>query len=272
ARARRARARPRPAPSRAPAARRTFRAAPCSPASRPPRARRRGTAAPASRAAASAGASRSRGRDSFFEQEGHGPVVHQLHLHHRPELPRLHFQRSPALLPQQREEAVVQGDRDLGRRGVHEARPPPLARIAIQSELGHHQHRPADVREPEIHPSLGVGEDAQAEDLVGHPDERRFGVAGREASQHDEPHPDLPGRAPSDAHFRARHALDHRPHAAPPPPPPPPPPPGGAVGGASGKEGRAARPPPPLPPIPLPPPPLSLFSSSSPPPLSLFPS
>src|SRR5881396_3833309 len=162
---------------------------------------------------------RRRGRGSLLEDEGHGAVIHQLHLHHRTELAGFHAGPAPrprprprAPLPEERDEPFVQGNRYLGRRRVDEAGPPPLARVAVQGELRHHEQRPAYVGEGQVHLPLGVTEQPQTEHLVRHPGELVLGVGWGKASEDEKPRPNFPGYAPVNAHFRTRDPLQHDPH------------------------------------------------------------
>src|SRR5947208_3774612 len=170
-------------------------------------------------AAGAGGATRWRGRGSLLEDEGHGAVIHQLHLHHRTELAGFHAGPAPrprprprAPLPEERDEPFVQGNRYLGRRRVDEAGPPPLARVAVQGELRHHEQRPAYVGEGQVHLPLGVTEQPQTEHLVRHPGELVLGVGWGEAGEDEKPRSNLPGYAPVNAHFRTRDPLQHDPH------------------------------------------------------------
>src|SRR6266853_3742037 len=110
--------------------------------SHPPRAAPRETRARSSRTAGVGAGIRSPGR-SFLEDQGDGSVIHELHLHHGPELSRRDLHPAPCSpLPNQRDKPVVQRDRELRRRRVDETGTPALLHVAVQRELGHHQHRP----------------------------------------------------------------------------------------------------------------------------------
>jgi hypothetical protein len=54
-----------------------------------------------------------------------------------------------------------------------------LPRVPVERELRHHEHRPADVREREVHLVLGVREQAQSHDLLRHPRDLLIAVGGR---------------------------------------------------------------------------------------------
>src|SRR5881409_3269663 len=120
--------------------------------------------------------------------------------------------RPRAPLPEERDEPFVQGNRYLGRRRVDEAGPPPLARVAVEGELRHHEQRPAYVGEGQVHLPLGVTEQPQTEHLVRHPGELVLGVGWGKAREDEKPRPNFPGYAPGNAHFRTRDPLQHDPH------------------------------------------------------------
>src|SRR2546421_29925 len=105
--------------------------------SHPLQAAPRETRARSSRAAGVGAGIRSPGR-SLLEDQGDGSVIHELHLHHCPELSR--GDPHPALcspLPHERDKAVVQRNRNIGRRrgpgggrraGARPSPPPPPQR------------------------------------------------------------------------------------------------------------------------------------------------
>ena len=76
-----------------------------------------------------------------------------------------------AALAQQPDEALVQRHRDFGARGVDEARPAPLCRVAVQRELADDEHRAVDVGKPEVHLAVASANRRRPADLVGHPRE-----------------------------------------------------------------------------------------------------
>src|SRR3989442_1035588 len=150
----RARARPRWSPFRAPAASRSPRLARPARGSHPLRAAPRETRVRSSRAAGVGAGIRSPGR-SFLEDQGDGSVIHKLHLHHRPELSRGDLHPAPCSpLPQERDKAVVERNRNIGRRRLDEAGTPALLHVAVQRELRHHQHGPVHLRECKVHLTL----------------------------------------------------------------------------------------------------------------------
>src|SRR5262245_276211 len=67
-----------------------------------------------------------------LRHDRHRPVVHQLHLHHRPESPG---RDTDAERCRRVNESFVQRHRDLRAGGVDEAGPAPLAAIAVEREL-----------------------------------------------------------------------------------------------------------------------------------------
>ena len=91
----------------------------------------------------------------------------------------------------------------LRARCLDEARPPSLFGVAVERELRHDENRTGDVREREIHLLLGVAEDAQPHDFVGHPRQLFFGVAMREAREQYQPLVDVADDAPIHTDFRA---------------------------------------------------------------------
>src|SRR5436190_7149595 len=86
--------------------------------SHPLQAAPRETRARSSRAAGVGAGIRSPGR-SLLEDQGDGSVIHELHLHHRPELSRGDLHPAPCSpLPHERDKAVVERNRNLRRRGA----------------------------------------------------------------------------------------------------------------------------------------------------------
>ena len=117
-----------------------------------------------------------------------------------------------AALSQPVDEPVVQGLRVLRARRVDEARATALHRVAVERELRHDEHRAADVDDRAIHLVLVVGEDAQADELLGHPLDVVEGVRVREADEHGESSLDRAGDTIAHAHAGARHALNENSH------------------------------------------------------------
>src|SRR5690606_10365762 len=85
---------------------------------------------------------------------------------------------------------------------------------AVERELRHHEQCAAHLVQAEVHPPLGVGEEAEAEHLVGHPDERLLAVTVGEADEQQEATVDPAGHAARDPDFGARDALQERAHAS----------------------------------------------------------
>src|SRR5207253_1809491 len=157
-----ARAVPPSSPFLGPAASRIPRLARPAQGSHPLQAAPRETRARSSRAAGVGAGIRSPGR-SLLEDQGDGSVIHELHLHHCPEFPGLNPGTAPrSPLPEERDKPLVQRDRELLRRRVDEAGTPALLHVAIQRELGHHQHGPVHVRECKVHLAVGVSDPASS--------------------------------------------------------------------------------------------------------------
>src|SRR5712692_7714 len=160
-----ARAAPPSSPCRAPDALHIPRLARPARGSHPLRAAPRETRARSSRAVGVGAGIRSPGR-SFLEDQGDGSVIHELHLHHGPELSRGDLHPAPCSpLPHERDKAVVERNRNIGWRRVDETGTPALLHVTVQRELRHHQHGPVYVRECKVHLALGVPEHPQAEQL-----------------------------------------------------------------------------------------------------------
>ena len=117
-----------------------------------------------------------------------------------------------AALAQQRDEALVERDRHLRARRVDEARPASLHRVAVERELRDDEQRAVHVGEGEVHLVVGVGEEAEADDLVGHPDERGLAVGVREADEQEKAALDATGDPIADAHFGAGDSLEEDAH------------------------------------------------------------
>lgn len=129
------------------------------------------------------------------ENQGHGAVVDQLDPHPGAEAAALHVAAASAQLGDQ---AVDQRSGQLRRRRPDERRPAAAMEIAEQGELRDHQHASSGGREVDVHPSVGVVEEAQRRDLLGRREHFALAVVG--------PHADQSQQTPAD---RADpHALD----------------------------------------------------------------
>src|SRR6266550_129917 len=147
-----------------------------------------------------------------LEQQRYRPVVHQLDLHHRAELPRLDLDTTAALT-QQGHEAFVQGDRHGRRRGVDKAGAAPLAGIAVERELRDDEDAATDVGEIAVHFAFVVSEDAQTKNLFGHPRQLCIGVGRRETGEHEKAGPDLSGNPAFHPNLRTLDPLEDDSHS-----------------------------------------------------------
>src|SRR5690606_11673935 len=109
-------------------------------------------------------------------------------------------------------EHLVESLRLVRSRRVDEARPPPLAGVAVEGELRHHEQRSPDILERAIHLPFVVTEEAEPDDLVRHPLHLLRTVAVRESHEEAEAAPHLPNDLPVYPHFGARYALEQDPH------------------------------------------------------------
>src|SRR5258707_923594 len=76
--------------------------------------------------------------------------------------------------------------------------------VAVQRELRDHEHAAPLLREIAIHLAFVVPEQAQAEDLVGHPVQDCIRISGREPGEREESAPDLSDGLALHAHRGAR--------------------------------------------------------------------
>jgi hypothetical protein len=106
-----------------------------------------------------------------------------LDLHVGAELSRCH--REPPLC-KCRKEALIKWNSLIRWRGLDKRWPAALRCVAVQSKLGDDQHRPADLVQPEIHLSTGIGEQPQTSHLLGHPIYLRGAVAMSESHEQAE--------------------------------------------------------------------------------------
>ena len=82
-----------------------------------------------------------------------------------------------------RDESLIERNGRLRSRRVDEARPPALRGVAVERELRDHEQLAADVGEREVHLVVGVREESEADDFVGHPRDTCFIVRMREADE-----------------------------------------------------------------------------------------
>src|SRR5688572_31211252 len=139
-----------------------------------------------------------------LEQQGHRPIVHEIHIHHGAEFARLDTEPFRAELGNER---LIKRDCDFRPRGVYETRAPSLLRVSVQCELRHHQQRTANVGEREIHFAFIVAEEAESRDFLRHPLHLRFGVGRSESDEEEKAATDLSGRAAFDPHLSPRYPL-----------------------------------------------------------------
>jgi hypothetical protein len=116
------------------------------------------------------------------------------------------------LRSERRAHALVERLRQLGRRGVHEARAVALARVAVERELGDAEQLAADVADRQVQLAFGVLEDAQPLELAGQPVGLLGGVARPHAEQHQQPEADAGDLVAVDLDRRPADPLDERPH------------------------------------------------------------
>jgi hypothetical protein len=98
------------------------------------------------------------------EHQGHRTVRLERHSHRRAEVALAHLKTLPA---QHTAERVEQPTADVGRGGRGEIGAAAVTRIAVQRELGNHEHRPADVADRALQAPAVVIEYPQPGDLGG---------------------------------------------------------------------------------------------------------
>src|SRR5690606_10683942 len=126
-------------------------------------------------------------------------------VHPGAQLPGLPPARPP--LAHDLHEHLVQRDRHLRRRRLHEARTTTLPRIPVERELAHHQHLPAHLLQVQVHLPGLVRKEPQPHDLVRHPLQHRIVIRCPETDE-EQVAPADPARYPlPDPHFRATDAL-----------------------------------------------------------------
>lgn len=112
------------------------------------------------------------------------------------------------------DEALVEGARLLGRCRRAERRPAAATAVAVERELGHDQHRAADVGERAIHLPGVVVEDAQADDFAAEAVGVGGLVTGGDAEEHAQSLADGADDVAVDRHLRFADALYHGSHRA----------------------------------------------------------
>src|SRR5262249_8864693 len=98
---------------------------------------------------------------------------------------------------------------------IYKRWPAALLGITVESELRNHENFPANVGKPQIHLSLGIGEEPQPGKLLGHPLHLRGCVAVGKADQQTESRTDRAYHAAVDPHPSLRDPLEHHPHRSP---------------------------------------------------------
>src|SRR5262249_60719412 len=144
-----------------------------------------------------------RGRTSL-QHDRDGPVVDELDGH---VLAEDAGRDGDALAAQLVAELVVEGLREVRRRGVHEARAVSLARIRDEGELAHDQRSAADVQDAAVELAAFVGEDPEPRDFSGGANSVGPRVIARDAEENDDAGCDLGGDDAVDANARLRDAL-----------------------------------------------------------------
>ena len=107
----------------------------------------------------------------------------------------------------------IQRLRLLRRRGGNKTGAVALLRVSQQSELTHHNKRPArNRRNRQIHFSLGILKHPQLGHLVGQLAGHGLRIRPGNAQQNHRARVNLPRHSPLTAHLGARHALKNRLH------------------------------------------------------------
>src|SRR6266545_443089 len=148
-----------------------------------------------------------------FQNQRHRPVVHQLDIHHRTEFAGLDGDLAAGFLAQQPHEPFVEGDRDVRRCSIDEARATPFAGITIERELRNNEDPAVSLGEVAIHLPCVISEHPQAEDLVRHPGKLRIRIRRRETGEHEKAGPDLSGNPAFHPNLRAPDPLEDDSHS-----------------------------------------------------------
>src|SRR6266508_6333495 len=150
---------------------------------------------------------------SAVQQQRHGTVVHERHLHHRLKLAARHLQSTRLQLPH---DVLVErfGDERLScgvKRGTAA-----LPAVARERELRNDQYAAADIlhRSVEMTRRLRrILEDAKVSHLAGDVLDVRRAIALLDSHEHHHAAINLSNRAPIHGDGRARYSLDDGPHA-----------------------------------------------------------
>src|SRR5690349_8374079 len=97
-------------------------------------------------------------------------------------------------------------------RGINEAWPPSFHGVAVERELRHDEQLAARVDDRAVHLVFIVGENAKADDLVGHPGELLLAVGMRQANQQNGAMTDLSNHSARDSDLSALRALNKYSH------------------------------------------------------------
>jgi len=133
-----------------------------------------------------------------------GTVVAKRHPHVRTKDPR---GNGNALLLDQTAEEFVTGLAFLGRRGFREGRPSPFPAIPVERELRDHEHGSAYITQRAVEFSLGIFENAQRGDLLGHPGHIGVRILPGDTEENAHPQTHLAHRFLADPNIRPIHTL-----------------------------------------------------------------
>src|SRR3954468_23979113 len=95
---------------------------------------------------------------SALQNESYRAIIDEVDFHHRAKNPRFHPRQ---MFAQFRDEMLVEWNRLLRTRRLHEIWTPPFARVAVKRELRNHQRREAQIFRRQIHFPRLVREDAK---------------------------------------------------------------------------------------------------------------
>ena len=143
-------------------------------------------------------------------ENGHGTVVYQFDSHRCLKLARGHDERNVTQLSH---EILVQCARTIGWCCRIEGRPAPFPHVAVEGELGHHEHRALHIEHRAIHGLAVLAlEDAHVADLSRYVPHVGVLVIDRHANEREEASFDLADESVANAHAGLEHPLDNGPH------------------------------------------------------------
>lgn len=151
-----------------------------------------------------------RGPELPVDHQRHRAIVYEINLHHGAELSGFHAAGPGSQLCNK---FLIQRDRDLRGSGVSKARPAPLCRISVQSELGDNENPSPGFLHRAVHLPFSITEDAKTDQFIRHPGDSQAVVTGPESDKNEQSRPDFAGDPLVHCHPGSCDPLNNNPHS-----------------------------------------------------------